>query len=113
MKQGKLGFGRNHRGPKGEIYFVVLARKKTKVLWHLETLLIGVLDVEKIVGDYLLSLENFSNISVGAEKYLSMCMTYSFGYLLEKPSLVGIDPYINVVCGYKNLYYFVCMYLLI
>ena len=92
IKQGNLGFGRNHRGPKGEIYFVVLARKKTKVLWHLETLLIGVLDVEKIVGDYLVSLENLSDISVGVEEDLSMCMPYSFGSLLEQPSLVGIDP---------------------
>ena len=85
-------FARNHRGTKGQIYFVVLARKKTKVLWHLETLLIGVLDVDKIVGDYLVSLENLYDISVGVEEDLLMCMPYSFGSLLEQPSLVGIDP---------------------
>ena len=92
IKQWKLGFGRNHRRPKGEIYFVVLARKKTKVLWHLETLLIGVLDVEKIVGDYIVSLENLSYISLGAKEDLSMCMPYYFGSFLEQHSLVRIDP---------------------
>lgn len=55
LRQGKLMFRRNCRGAKGSLVLIVLVREEDYGFVAMETLLLlGVLDVKKIVEDYFI-----------------------------------------------------------
>lgn len=54
-------------------------------------MLVGMLNVEKIMGDFFFSLVQSWNESVGAKEDLLVCILACCGYLVEKLTLVGND----------------------
>jgi hypothetical protein len=71
---------------------MVLVREEDLGFVGLEALvLLGVLDVEKKEGDYLVFLVHLCDASVGAKENLWMCILASCASLVEQPALVGSD----------------------
>jgi hypothetical protein len=61
-------------------------------LWHLETLaLLGVLDMEKIEGYYLVSSCTLLGYKCKCQEDLLVCIFSCCGSLVERPTLVGSD----------------------
>jgi hypothetical protein len=61
-------------------------------LWHLETLvLLGVLDVEKIEGDYFVFSCTLVGCKYRCQEGLLVCILAYCGSLVEQPALVESD----------------------